>query len=195
MSRPDEIGVLKALLLFLFLVSACATSPSPTTYHDPDMDFAALRTVAVMPFENLANDRQASERARDTFVNNLLATSSLYVIPIGEVARGISRAEVVNPATPSKEEIVKLGVIIKADAVITGVVREYGQVRSGSASANVISLSAQMIDVETGTTVWTASSTQGGISIWDRLFGSGGRPMNDVTRAAVDDLITKLFSK
>jgi hypothetical protein len=29
--------------------------------------------------------------------------------------------------------------------------------------------------------------------MWDRLFGGGGRPMNDVTQAAVDDLINKLF--
>ena len=27
----------------------------------------------------------------------------------------------------------------------------------------------------------------------DRMFGGGGRPMNDVTRDAVNDVITKLF--
>ena len=80
-----------------------------------------------------------------------------------------------------------------ADAVITGTLREYGEVRSGPASANVISLSVQMMEAETGKVVWSASSTKGGISAADRLFGGGGKPMNAVTQEAVDDLIDKLF--
>jgi len=179
---------------FVFL-AACAASPGSMTFHDPDMDFASLRAIAVMPFENLTRDTMAAERVRDTFMNNLLSTSPLYVIPPGEVGRGIDRAGVVNSTTPSAEEILKLAVIIKADAVITGVVREYGEVRSGNTQANIISLSAQMHEVQKGTVVWTASSTKGGISMWDRLFGGGGQPMNDVTEAAVDDLIEKLFAK
>jgi hypothetical protein len=79
------------------------------------------------------------------------------------------------------------------DAVITGTVTEYGQVRSGNTTANVISMNVQMIEVQALKTVWTASATKGGISIWDRLFGAGGEPMNDVTMAAVNDILDKLF--
>jgi hypothetical protein len=50
-----------------------------------------------------------------------------------------------------------------------------------------------MIEVQTLRIVWTASATKGGISIWDRLFGSGGKPMNDVTMKAVIDVLNKLF--
>ena len=178
--------------LLLLSLTACAGSSS-SSYHDPNMDFAALRTIAVMPFTNLTRDKQAAERVRDTFINNLLSTGTVYVIPTGEVARGISRSEMVNPAAPSSAEIIKIAAIVKADAVITGVVREYGQVRSGSTSANVISLSMQMIEVQLQKVVWTASSTKGGISIRDRLLGSGGEPMDEVTEAAVDDIIDKLF--
>ena len=179
--------------LLLFAMAACAWSTSSTSYHDPSMDFSALRTIAVMPFVNLTRDKQAAERVRDTFTNNLLSTGALYVIPSGEVARGISRTGIVNAAEPSSEEIAKLAAIIKADAVITGVVREYGQVRSGSSSANVISLSMQMIEVQSRKVVWTASSSKGGISMGDRLLGSGGKPMNQVTEAAIDDIINQLF--
>jgi len=173
---------------------ACATSTSiPDNYHDPDMDFAALRTIAVMPFANLTRDKQAGARVRDTFMTALLSTGVVYVPPPGEVARGISKIGVTNPTAPSEEEIAKLTVIIQVDALITGVVREYGAVRSGTTSANVISLSLQMIEKESKKVVWTASSTKGGISIWDRLFGGGGRPMNEITEAAIDDIINKLL--
>jgi hypothetical protein len=179
-----------AIIVFLF---GCAPGSSLTYFHDPSMDFAAVRSVAVMPFENLSREARAGERVRDIFANSLLSTGAVYVIPSGEVSRGIARAGILNPAVPSLEEIGKFAGIIKVDAVITGSVTEYGQVRSGSTTANVISMNVQMIEVQALRTVWTASATKGGVSIWDRLFGSGGEPMNDVTMAAVADVIDKLF--
>ena len=177
-------------LAFLLLI-ACAGSRS--TYIDPNMDFGAVKSVAVMPFTSLAKDLIVAERVRDVFINRLLATGAVYVVPVGEVARGVARAEVQNPSALSPEEAVKLGGIIKVQAVITGTVREYGEVRSGTSSANIISVSLQMIEAQTGKVVWTDSSTRGGISIWDRLFGGGGKPMHKVTEKAVNDLISRLL--
>jgi len=184
-------NLLKFLFFLVpFFLSACATTE---IYRDPNMDFGAIQTIAVMPFLNLTRDNIAGERVRDVFINKLLATGAVYVLPIGEVARGIARAEIQNSAAPSQEEVVRLSGLIKAQTVITGVVKEYGEVRSGTSSANIISLSLQMMEGTTGKVVWTASTTKGGISILDRLFGGGGRPMNDITDKAVDDLINKLF--
>jgi len=188
MKRFYQIKIL--FFLVLLLLSACAT---PNMYRDPNMDFGAIQTVAVMPFLNLTRDTIAGERVRDVFINRLLSTGAVYVLPIGEVARGIARAEIQNPAAPSQEEVIKLSGLIKAQAVITGVVKEYGEVRSGTASANIISVSLQIMEGTTGKVVWSASATEGGISIWDRLFGGGGSPMNDITDKAINDLISKLF--
>jgi len=175
----------------VILLSACATGSD--TYIDPNMDFGAIKTIAVMPFTSLTRDAVTAERVRDVFINKLLSTGAVYVLPTGEVARGVGRAEVQNSAAPSGEEAIKLGGIIKVQAIITGVVREYGEARSGAVSANIISISLQMIETQTGKIVWTASSTKGGINLWDRLFGGGGQPMNTITEKAVNDLINKLF--
>ena len=177
----------------LLLLASCAPAVTSNVYRDPNMDFGAIQTVAVMPFQNLSRESVAADRVRDVFINALLSTGAVYVLPVGEVARGVARLEIQNPATPSPEEAVKLATTIKAQAVITGVVREYGEVRSGSSAAGAISLSVQMLEGQTGKTVWTATSTKGGISIWDRMVGGGGQPMNDVTRDAVNDVIQKLF--
>ncbi len=181
----------KVTLPILLFLTACAGHS--TTYIDPNMDFGAIRNVAVMPLLNLARDPVVSERVRDVFINKLLATGAIYVLPPGEVARGVARAEIANPPAPSPEEVVKLGGIIKVEAVFTGTVREYGETRSGTTAGSLISLSVQMIETQTGKVVWTASSTKGGITLWDRLFGGGGKPMNVVTERAVDDLVEKLF--
>ncbi len=185
----------KCLVLYFILVllAACAPKVTSSVYRDPNMDFGAIQTVAVMPFLNLSRESLAAERVRDVFINSLLSTGAVYVLPVGEVARGVARTEIQTPATPSPEEVIKLSSNIKAQAIISGVVREYGEVRSGSSSAGVISISVEMLEGQTGKTVWAATSTKGGIDVWDRLFGGGGRPMNDVTRDAVDDVIQKLF--
>ncbi len=178
--------------LILFSLSACGGKAS-TYWHDTAMDFGSIKTVAVMPFVNATRDQFAAERVRDTFFNRLLATGGLYVLPKGEVARGVSRAGITDPTAPSPEEVQKFAGIVKVDAVITGTVSEYGEVRSGTSAANVVSVSMQMIEAQTGRVVWTATSTKGGINLSDRLFGGGGQPMADVTGKAVDDIIDKLF--
>lgn len=186
-------GLAIAIVSILALAPALARAQATDVYRDPNMDFGSIRTVAVAPFANLARDQVVAERVRDVFINRLLASEAVYVLPIGEVARGISKLELQSPSSPTPEEVVKLGALLKADAVITGVVREYGEVRSGSSASNIISMSIQLVEAGTGKIVWSASSTKGGISFWNRLFGGGGQPLNKVTEEAVDALMDKLL--
>lgn len=193
MNAGIKIGPQKVFFaLSAFFIISCASSLR-NVYIDPNMDFGAVKSIAVMPFVSLARDPIVADRVRDVFITKLLATGAVYVLPIGEVARGASRAEIPNPSAPSPEEVVKLAGILKTQAVMTGTVREYGEVRSGTASSSIVSVSLQMIETQTGRVVWSASSTEGGVNVWDRLFGGGGKPMNKVTERAVDGLINKLF--
>jgi hypothetical protein len=173
------------------LLASC--SHAGRKYLDPNMDFGSVKTVAVLPFQNLTRDNLAGDRVREVFANMLLATGAVYVLPQGEVARGIIRTGLANPASPSVEEAVKLATSLKVDALIVGVVKEYGELRSGTAVANVCSVSAQMMETATGRVVWSAATTKGGIGMGDRLLGGGGAPLNDVTEAAVNDLLNKLL--
>lgn len=175
----------------LLLATAC--SGTQNRYLDRQMDFGSVRVVAVMPFTNLSRDNLAGERVRDVFVNMLLASEAIYVIPLGEVVRTMGRVGVASPSTPSTEEVIKLGKALKADALFTGVVKEYGEVRSGTATANIASISLQMVETASGKVVWSASTTKGGVGFSDRLLGGGGAPVNDVTEDAVNDLLNKLF--
>jgi len=175
----------------LAALAACASSGH--RYLDKNMDFGSIRTVAVLPFQNLSRDNLAADRVRDVYQNALLATEAVYVVPNGEVSRAIGRSGVVNATTPSTEEIVRLGKAMMAEAVFTGTVKEYGEVRSGSAAGNVISMSVQMHETATGKLVWSGTTTKGGVSFSDRLFGGGGVPLNHLTEEAVDDLLNKLF--
>jgi hypothetical protein len=194
MIETRTAGRLAGILLVLALLGACGPKrPGAVTYQDPNMDFSLLQSVAVMPFENLTAENNADSRVRDAFMIMLQATGAVYVIPPGEVNRGILRSGLTNPTAPTTEEIVSLAQIVNADAVITGTVREYGQARSGSSSANIVSVSVEMLEAQTGRVVWSGSSTKGGVSTANRVFGGGGRPMDIVTAKAVNDLLDQLF--
>lgn len=171
---------------------SCASTASQR-YVDPAMDFGAVKTVALLPFTNLSKEQAAAERVRDVFATMLLSTGAVFVVPPGEVQQAVSKLGLPSPSAPTAEEVVRLGKALKADAVITATVREYGEVRAGATGGNVISLSAQMMETATGKLIWSASSTKGGVSLGDRLLGASGAPMNQVTEVAVDDLLGKLF--
>jgi hypothetical protein len=178
-------------VLVALAVASCASHRS---YHNATMDFASVKTVAVLPFWNLSKDPQGGDRVRDVFTTSLLATNAVYVVPTGEVARAVARVGVASPVSPAADEVVKLCGMLKADAVITGVLKEYGEVRTSSASANVVALSLQMQEGGTGKVVWSGASTKGGVGLTARMLGAtGGDPLNDVTEQAIDDLLGQLF--
>jgi len=186
--------ILPGCLAVLVAAAGCATPHGGrATFHDPNMDFSLARSVAVLPFANLTTTARADDRVRDVFMTMLQATGALYVLPPGEVARGISRIALPNPVAPTAEEVVRLAKNLEVDVVITGSVLEYGEVRSASATANVVSVSAQMMEGQTGRVVWSTAATRGGIGAGKRIFGGGGEPMNVVTAKAVNDLIERLF--
>lgn len=183
-----------ATIACAFLAAGCASHRGGNvTYHDPNMDFSLIRSVAVLPFSNLTTSPKAEERVREVFMTMLQATGATYVIPPGEVARGVSRSALTNAATPTSDDVMRLAKNLDADVVITGTLLEYGEVRSATTTANVISLDIQMMEAQTGKVIWTGSSTQGGIGAGERLFGGGGEPMNDVTAEAINDLLHRLF--
>jgi hypothetical protein len=192
--KTDRRGMRRRAGAFasLALAAGCAHR-AQVAYHDPNMDFSLIQTVAVLPFENLTTHGTAAERVRDVFSTMLQATGAVYVLPPGEVTRGVRRAGLADPAVPTAEEVAALARILNADVVITGTLREYGPVRSGSTSANLVSIGVRMMEAQTGRVVWSASSTRGGVTAGHRVFGGGGRPMNVVTSEAVDDLLDELF--
>lgn len=183
-----------ALGAIAVLAAGCGTTRGlNSVYKDPEIDLSLVQTVAVMPFDNLTSDDQAGERVRDVFSTMLQATGAVYVVPPGEVAKAVGRVRVAKTQEPAPEEVTAIGTAVKADVVITGVVREYGQVRSGNSTANAIAVSVKLFATESGKVIWSGSSTAGGVTASDRFFGGGGEPMELVTEDALRDLIDQIY--
>lgn len=195
-TRRGDVWPLLALLVLAANAAAggCGTTRGArAVYQDPEIDMSLVQKVAVLPFVNLSTDDKAGERVRDVFSTMLQATGAVYVVPPGEVAKAVGRARVTQAQEPTVEEAIAVGKAVEADVVVAGVVREYGQVRSGNSTANAISMSVKIFESETGRVVWSGSSTAGGVTASDRFFGGGGEPMELVTEDAVRDLIERIY--
>lgn len=193
MTRPTWTRRLAAALA-LALLASCVPRRAPASFHDQNMDFGSIKNVAIMPLWNLTQNQSASDRVRDVLANALLATQAVYVLPTGEVGRAVTRLGLASSTAPTIEEVQKLGAMLKVDAIVTGVVKEYGEVRSATATSNVVSVSVQMYETGTGKVVWSGAATKGGVGWAARLLGTGGgQPMNVVTEQVVDDLLRQLF--
>lgn len=181
-----------AALGMILSLAACGGN-RPTSFIHPRVDFSFFKKVAVLPFQNLTTDQFAPERVRESVAAQLLATGAMDVIEPGQVLL-VMRQLNLQPGTPlGIEDLKKLGKALGVNGVIMGTVKEYGEVRSGSVSAPVVSISLRMIEVDSGTIVWSVSNTAGGISTTMRLFGIGSSTMSEVTRTVVRQSLDTLF--
>ena len=89
-----------ARVVLLLVLAAGCTSARHRPYQDKNMDFGAIRTVAVLPFTNLTRDNLAGERVREVFASTLLSTGAVLRRPSrrgGAHRRARGRRDPVHP--------------------------------------------------------------------------------------------------
>jgi TolB-like protein len=167
----------------------------PTEFTNPRFDFSFVERVAVLPFENLSEDRQAGARATRLTITELLSSGSVEVVEPGQVLTALSElpgARVGRVAPPNTQEIVSLGKTLGVQAVLVGSVTQSESFRSGAVTIPVVTLDVHMVETETGATVWAATHTEKGGSVGARVLGTGGQPISETTRRCVRQLLATL---
>lgn len=178
----------------LLLAAASAGCGGPARYVRRNADLGVIQSVAVLPFENLTNDRLSAERVHRIFITELLAFDAFEVTEPGQVSR-VLRRDQLDPASLTPEEIKRLGEALKAQALFLGTILEYDEGRaSGSAPSPRVKLQLRLVDTETGTTLWSTVRSAGGAAITARLFGVGGEPASSVAGEIVRDELSKLLT-
>jgi hypothetical protein len=183
----------KALVVWLLIVTPLAGCARPGGYVHSSYDFSNVKRVAVLPLENHTQDQTAAEKVRKAVVGEILITRVVDVIELGQVNRALTAQGVQSIAALGTEEIRKLGTAIGVQALVLGSVDVYERVNVGGVPFAEIAVSLRAIDAATGTIVWSATGTAGGVGVVGRLFGVGGETMTEATRKAVRSAIVTLF--
>lgn len=187
-----------AALLATAVVCAggCASTMKSTHFENPRFDFNFVERVAVLPFENLTNDRQAGLRATRFAITELLASGAVDVVEPGEVqAALVSLTDTPpgRPPNPSSEQVLSLGKALNAQGLILGSVSQSENLRSGNVPVPVVTIDMRMVETETGATVWAATSSEKGSTLSARLLGTGGEPIAETTRRCVQKVLETLI--
>lgn len=191
------------LLIFLFAFSVvqngCSTAPKQ--YIKTNVNFQYIKKVAVLPLNNLTDDRYAGEKVKSIIVMDILESGVFEVAEEGEVNKavidifremGFREGELVALDIESIKRISeKLGV----QAVFIGSVESYGQGSRGGAQYAVVSLSLRMVESNSGMTLWRGFHSEKGSSLMRSVFGIEQKNEIELSRDLSRKLLATLFGK
>jgi hypothetical protein len=177
----------------LCLVPACASTESTgSLYIHPNADWSNYKRVAVLPLENLTNERYAAERVREVLNVELNAQGLFEALELGEVNRSLRTQGIVVLTEIGPEQAQALGKELGVQALMLGSVMEFDARRTGTVSLPDIALSLRMIDVETGLPIWAITDARAGAKLSTRLFGIGEESQTEATVRLVRDVLSTL---
>ncbi|MBN2373175.1 hypothetical protein JXL19_05260 [bacterium] len=197
-------------LLILCGFTGCAHRKTKV-FVNPNINFKFVKKVAVLPFENLSNDRFADKKVRDIFVTALLASEALEVPELGDVLQvvnslgidaGLEQAglsgmqqDKKQTGTITKETAKAIGQALGVQGIILGSVEEYSVIRTTSGSFPEVSLTLRMIDPKTGSIIWAISHTEKGSLILPSILGIGEETLTETAIKAAKRVVDTLVFK
>ena len=196
-------------LVTLLLVTLAVGCGGPQVYIHPNPGFERIKRMAVLPLDNFSKDDKASDRVRANFVVELLRTASFSVMDIGETDRllqiaelsyttsqistpGIGAPEISDQDTTSEPLSKRIGEALKVEAIFVGSVEAYSIERFSDQIIPEVSVSARLIDAETGIIIWASThSRRGGAGV--PIFGWGKvTSLSVLSQQVIQDMVNSL---
>jgi hypothetical protein len=168
--------------LFAFaLLGGCV---APKTVDYAAFKQARPRSILVLPPVNESPDIKAgySLMSQVTFP---LAEAGYYVVPVALAAETFRQNGLDNPNDIAEVPAEKLRSIFGADAAMYVKVTQYGTTYMVISSNTVVTATAKLVDLKTGTTLWTGTATASS----EEGNNNGGGLIGMLITAAVKQII------
>lgn len=182
-------------LLALALLSSCVSDEAGSIFVHPNADLGHFQRVAVLPLENLTQDRFAGDRVRETLVVELASLGAFQVLDPGIVNKTLRQEGISTTTELGPEEAIRLGRALGVDGLLLGTVMEYRERRSGTFTVPEVAISVRLMETENGLAVWSATSARTGMRLKTRLFGVGEQSATDVVRDLVRELMAGIYER
>jgi TolB-like protein len=186
--------IIISILFILFICSGCAGKGTPSFYINQNIDFSFIKKVAVLPLDNLTNERFAADSVRQVVISELLASGLVEVTVPGDAVAAIEKLKLKPGQQLGADEIKAVGKSLNVQAVILGSVNKFGEVREGNISAPEVSITLMMADTSSGSIIWSVTETRGGASFWARHFGARAETMSETVLKVVRKALQTLYS-
>lgn len=185
LSRFFRMGACSALLLTL---AACATptqAPDYTAFRS-----AKPRSILILPPVNHTHDVNASN-GLVAQMTQPLAEGGYYVVPVTVEMETFRQNGLDTPDDIAQVSAPKLQSIFGADAALYTTVTAYGSVYHVVSSDTVVTASTKLIDLKTGSVLWSGTGTASGRDLGDRPAAGGG-VIGMLVSAAVNQAVNNM---
>jgi TolA-binding protein len=131
--------------------------PAENLFIAPDYDKDKPLSVAILPFENLTREKEATDLLQRLFYNNFssLAYRDVELNQINAKLPNFDPQNIYKNIDP-----MKIGKLLDSDALIIGRITEFETYYAGVYSSITVAIELKMIDVETQQLLWSAKHKQ-----------------------------------
>jgi len=171
------------------MLGACATGPAQRDYTA--FKASKPRSILVLPPVSQAPDINASPSVLSV-ATLPLAEAGYYVLPVAPVFETFKQNGITVAEDAQGVDIAKLHEIFGADAALYITVGKYGSVYQVINSVTVVSASAKLVDLRTGTTLWEG---QAQASSGENQNNGGGGLLGMLVSAAVNQILNHVTDK
>ncbi len=182
--------------LYLFCISLFTLTGCGHQYlaarSAPASELAGIKSVAVLPFENLTKFFQAGRIVPDLLATELYRSRRFQVMERAEAVTACAEMGIQIPQSIDAQYARVLGKKLGVDGVIIGSVTEYWYRVYREEDEDVepaVGINARLVSVSTGEVVWAASVTR---SSYD-LFLTQKDPLNRVAQLAAIEMLDTLL--
>ncbi len=185
MTKTIQLG-----LTGLLLLAGCR---GPTTFVHPQADLSSVKTVAIVPFENMTSDRIAAEKVQRIFATELLSYAPFNIVDAGQVGRVLRTERIENPAAMTPAEMKKVGQSLGAEGLFFGTVLTYAETRGSAGTTAEVSLQLRLVEAGSGVILWSASQSRSGAGLGYKLFGVGGETAEEAVQQVIREELKTLL--
>ncbi len=172
-----------------FFIGACSSN-TPHFYQRGDQEWDPFKKVAVLPFRNITNQRGAGKIITKLFVMELVKSKLFQVEEMGNIREFFIRQRIRERGEIDLDTLKMLGRQLNAERVIMGVVIEYSKQVPGVKEATlIVSLSARMLDPETGEVIWKCQHERRGDDYLVALDWGKVRTANLLAKKVIEEMI------
>lgn len=134
-------------------------------YVESDSAIGEIKSVAVMPFENLTEFPDAGEIVAELFTTELYQSTHFKILGRNQAKRVMREKKVTPPQVIDRRFAQKIGKVLEVDGVFIGSVSEYWyrlekRKRRQAGEEPAVGINARLINVASGDVVWASSHSR-----------------------------------
>lgn len=190
-NRNRAIVLFFCLCLTFVVLSACARATR--AYLRPGVDLRQITKVAIMPFENLTNDRFAGKKVQHLMIMELLRSGRVDAIEPGEALNVLRSSGITSVDALNIDNIKLVGKQLSVPAVVVGSVHAFGVSRGVTISYPEVTIHCIVVETTSGAIIASTEHTSGRTSFWSRHFKAEGPTLGETAEDAVRIIVRSLF--